>query len=36
MVKYTQKIRRQIDDELFDCAWPFYGIGAKRVNTIYI
>ena len=28
MVKYTQTIRRQIADELFECVWPFCGIGA--------
>ena len=27
MVKRTQTIRRQIADELFECAWPFYDIG---------
>ena len=32
MVKHTQTIRRQIADDLFECVWPFYGIGAKRVN----
>ena len=24
----TQTIRRQIADELFECVWPFCGIGA--------
>ena len=28
----TQTIRRQIADELFECVWPFYEIGAKRVK----
>ena len=28
MVKHTQTIRRQIPDELFECVWPFCGIGA--------
>ena len=28
MVKHTQAIRRQFADELFECVWPFYGIGA--------
>ena len=28
MVKHTQTIRREIADELFECVWPFYGIGA--------
>ena len=33
MVKHTQTIRRQIPDELFECVWPFCGIGAEGVNT---
>ena len=33
MVKHTQTIRRQIGDELFECVWPFYGIGALRVKN---
>ena len=28
MVKYTQTIRRQITDELFECVWPVLGVGA--------
>ena len=28
MFKHTQKIRRQIADELFECVWPFCGVGA--------
>ena len=32
MVKHTQTIRRQIADEFFGCVWPFFGIGAERVN----
>ena len=32
MVKHTQTNRRQIADDLFECLWPFCGIGAKRVN----
>ena len=32
MAKHTQTIRRQFADELFECVWPFYGIGAQRVN----
>ena len=28
MVKRTQTIRRQITDELFECVWPFCGVGA--------
>ena len=29
---HSQTIRRQIDDELFDCVWPFCGIRAWRIN----
>ena len=32
MVKHTQTISRQIANELFECVWPFCGIGACRVN----
>ena len=32
MVKHTQTISRQIADELFECVWPFCGIGAWRDN----
>ena len=35
MVKHTQKIRRQIANELFECVWPFCEIGAKRVQNLY-
>ena len=28
MVKYTQTIRRQIVDDLFEYVWPYYGVGA--------
>ena len=28
MVKHTQTIRRQFADELFECVWPFFDIGA--------
>ena len=35
MIKLTQTIRRQFTDELFECVWPFCGIGAYRVNYIY-
>ena len=28
MVKHTQAIRRENADELFECVWPFCGIGA--------
>ena len=27
MVKHIQTIRRQIADELFECVWPFLGVG---------
>ena len=30
MAKHTQTIRRQIADELFECVWPFCGIGAVK------
>ena len=32
MVKYTQTIRRQIADKLFECVWPFCEIGALTFN----
>ena len=32
MFKHTQKIRRQIGNELFECVWPFCGIDAKSVK----
>ena len=32
MVKHTQTIRWQIADKLFECIWPFCGIGAERVK----
>ena len=37
MVKHTQTNRRQIADDLFECVWPFFGIGAERVtrNDLY-
>ena len=28
VAKHTQTIRRQFSDELFECVWPFCGIGA--------
>ena len=31
MVKWTQTI--QIADELFECVWPFCGVGAERVKN---
>ena len=30
MVKHTQTICRRIADELFECVWPFCGIGVER------
>ena len=32
MLKHTQKIRRQIADELFEYVWPFCEIGVKWVK----
>ena len=32
MVRYYQTIRWQIADELFECVWPFRGIGTFRVE----
>ena len=26
MVKHTQKIGKQVPDELFECVWPFCGV----------
>ena len=34
MVKHTQTIRRQFSEELFECVWPFCGVGAQRVKII--
>ena len=28
MVKHTQTIRRLTGDEMFECVWPFCGVGA--------
>ena len=28
MFKHTQTTRQQIAEELFECVWPFCGIGA--------
>ena len=36
MVKHTHTIRRQTAEELFECVWPFFGIGALRVKQICI
>ena len=33
MVISTQTICRQIAGELFECVWPFCGVGALRVKT---
>ena len=35
MVKHTKTIRRHIADELFECVWPFCGIGASMVKKIF-
>ena len=32
MVEHTQTICRQFADELFQCIWPFCGIGAQKIN----
>ena len=34
MVKHTQTVCQQIGDELFECVWPFCGVGAERVNEL--
>ena len=34
MVKHTQTIRLQIADELFECVWPFFGIGNRIANKL--
>ena len=33
MVKYTQTIRRQLADELFEGILPFHRVGAERVKV---
>ena len=33
MVKHTQTIRLPFPDELLECAWPFFRIGAERVKV---
>ena len=33
MVSHTQTIRRQFADKLFECVWPFCGVGVYRVNN---
>ena len=32
MGKYTQTIRRQFADEMFECVWPFCYIGIWKVK----
>ena len=34
MVKHTQKNYRQTADELFECVWPFCGVGVFLINII--
>ena len=34
MVDHTQRIFRQFADELFECIWPFCGIGAWSVKNV--
>ena len=34
MVKHTQTIRRQFNDELFECVCPLYGVGVWRDQII--
>ena len=29
-----QTIRRQSGDELFECVWPFCGVGAQKINKL--
>ena len=33
MVKHTQTIRQQFAEELFECVWPFCGVGAFYENS---
>ena len=33
MVKHTQAICCQIANELFECVWPFCGVGTSRVKN---
>ena len=35
MVKHTQAIRRQIEDELFECVWPFCGLALKGLKEVF-
>ena len=36
MAKYTQTIRWQIADELFECVWPFVKLALKMLSNAYI
>ena len=36
MVKHSQVIRRLLADELFECVWSFYWIGAEKVNDLEV
>ena len=36
MVNYTPTILLQIADKLFECVWPFCGVGAWRVNAFVL
>ena len=33
MAKHTQTIHREYADELFECVWPFCGIGAYKFRN---
>ena len=33
MVKHTQTIYQQFADELFECVWPFCGVGPYMVKV---
>ena len=34
LVKYTQTICRQFADKLFECVWPFCGVGTKGFKVL--
>ena len=34
MAKHTQTIRRQYADKLFECVWPFCGIGTYKFRNV--
>ena len=36
MVKHSQTIRHQFADELFECVWPFWGLGALMLKTLKV